>query len=98
MSFLKGRDNEGEGFQVMFFIKDVLFDLFPCWLTDDQLISASHKIVNTENGVEYWRMTLWQYSSDIEPTDRHRKSQLVQLTSGPVSTDALSKNQFILLQ
>ena len=82
----------------MFFIKDVPFDLFPCWLTDDQLISASHKIVNTENDVEYSRMTLWQYSADIEiePTGRRNKRcQLVQLTSGPVSTKTLNINQLI---
>ena len=80
----------------MFFIKDVPFDLFPCWLTDDQLISASHKIVNTENDVEYSRMTLWQYSADIEPTGRHIRSQLVQLTSGPVSTGQKSIYSFAM--
>ena len=72
----------------MFFIKDVPFDLFPCWLSDDQLVSASHQIVLTENGVPYSRMTLWQYLAD-DPAKRSLtsppRSQLMQLTSEQVS-------------
>ena len=72
----------------MFFIKDVPFDLFPCWLSDDQLVSASHQIVLTENGVPYSRMTLWQYLAD-DPVKRSLtsppRSQLMQLTSEQVS-------------
>ena len=78
----------------MFFIKDVPFDLFPCWLSDDQLVSASHQIVLTENGVPYSRMTLWQYLAD-DPAKKSStfmgldasppKSQLMQLTSEQVS-------------
>ena len=86
-SFAQGREDE-RGFRILYIIKDVPFDLFPCWLSDDQLISASHRMVLTENRVPYSRMSLFQYSAD----DQNKRSPLMQLTSQLVSVVGNSRN------